>query len=1093
MLVPEHYNGVWFQPRILFRRRFFIPPWERSATTRYGIGVLAVCAAIYVRHALAPFILEAPFAFLLPAVFIAAWFGGTLVGLATTALCCVVGLAEYSQPFTVSGSPEFARLLLFSLNGLLASGLCGVLHHAVKGVRASAHEAARHFEVMANNAPVLIWSTNAEGYCRFVNRNWIAFTGRAPQRGPRAARPGQIHPADVGRYEAVSRDAIAARAPFQIEYRLRRADGTYRWLLEHAVPRCDRDGAYDGYIGSCSDVTDSHNEREELTFIGRVQAALAESLDLDKCAEVLVQSFVPRVADWCSIELVDDQGRLERVRVHHLDRGQVTPLAARDTGRFSADGPASLAAQIVKSGEPRLIRDVDETLLRTLAYDEAHYQRLRSIGTVSYLGVPLRARGRIVGVLALATAESGRGLHHAEQRLVQKIAGLAGFALENAHLYRSARQALAAEEHALHEMQRSERRFRFMWDANVFGLGTVNRSGRLLSANPALAELLQFKPDDIAAGRANIVERTPPAWRSADERAHLELQTTGRCAPFEKEFVRPDGSTVQVLVGGSLLPNSDERLTFVLDLTARKHAERALDRQRLLLNTIIDAMPAMVAYIGPDEKLWLHNERYREWLGIESGDINGRTLRDLLGADSHARLAPYLAAAFRGRNMRHETTLRSANRERHLIASYRPDLDADGKVCGVVVHAYDITERKETEQALADALTRYRFLADAMPHMVWTSLPDGHLDYVNHRWLETTGMTEIASLGREGWLDAVHPEDREETHLLWRAALTQCQLFEHECRLRCADGEGQAWRWHLVRALPRRDDHQTVVQWVGSATDIDEQRLAYAELAEARTRLKSHAEELEARVRARTATLREANAELEAFTYSVSHDLRTPLQFVRGFAEAIRSDAAATLSADSADYLQRIIRAASRMDTIIQDLLAYSRLSRSEMQLVPISLDEMVSDVLAHHHATIKQTGANITVHRPLPGVLADKTGLFQALSNLVSNALKFTRPGHLPHITIRGVESAEGIRLWVEDQGIGIDRRHHERIFQLFERLHSPADYPGTGIGLSLVRKAVSRMGGECGVESAPDAGSRFWLAFPSAVPAPALSHAST
>jgi PAS domain S-box-containing protein len=1067
-----------------------VSPRERSVVTRYGVAVLALCGAVYARQGLSSWLGETSFAFLLPAVFVSAWFGGTWVGVGATLVGAVIATAGFPEPFVFNHPSEWTRLLLFTTNAAFATGICAILHHVVHTSRASANEAARNFEIMANNAPVLIWSTDADGRCRFVNRNWLAFTGRPLERGPDARRPGQLHPGDAGRYETVSQEAIAARAPFQIEYRLRRADGTYRWLLEHAVPRCDRDGNYDGYIGSCSDVTDSHNEREELTFIGRVQAALAESLDLDKCAEVLVQSFVPRFADWCSIELVDEQGRLERVRVHHLDRGEVTPLAVKTTGRFAPGESDGLAAQIVKTGEPQLVRQADDALLRILAYDEAHYQRLRSVGPVSYLGVPLRARGRIVGVLALATAESGRTLQHAEQRLVQKIAGLAGFALENAQLYRSARQALAAEEHALHEMQRSERRFRFMWDANIFGMGTIGRSGRILSANAALAELLHFTPEEIASGRARLGERTPAAWHAADERANLELQMTGRCAPFEKEFVRPDGTTVQVLVCGSLLPNSDECMTFVLDLTARKHAERALDRQRLLLNTIIDAMPAMVAYIGPDERFWLHNEKYRKWLGIEAGEINGRTMRELLGEESHDKLAPYLNAAFRGRNMRHETTLRSANRERHLIASYRPDRDVDNRVVGVVIHAYDITERKETEQALADALTRYRFLADAMPHMVWTSLPDGHLDYVNRRWLEITGMTEIASLGRENWLEAVHPDDRNATHTHWRQALTQCIPFEHECRLRCGDGD--TWRWHLVRALPRRDDHNVVVQWVGSATDIDEQRRAYAELAEARARLKSHAEELEARVRARTATLREANAELEAFTYSVSHDLRTPLQFVRGFAEAIRSDSGGTLSPESVDYLHRIIRAASRMDTIIQDLLGYSRLSRSEMQLVEISLEDLVSDVLAHHHATIKQTRAVLAIDRPLPSVFADKTGLFQAVSNLVSNALKFTRPGHLPHIRIRCDRTEQGIRLWVEDNGIGIDRRHHERIFQLFERLHSPADYPGTGIGLSLVRKAVSRMGGQCGVESAPDHGSRFWLEFPHSVPA-ALSHAST
>lgn len=1013
---------------------------------------------------------------------LATWLGGAALGSGTAVVAVIVGLLGAGLDPLALGSPAtLVRIFLFGVNSAIVIALAAALRPAGRRRQLAGHAAAQHLEMMADHAPVLIWSTDADNHCVFVNRPWLAFTGAAQPSTP-GPRPGQIHPADVARYEGAAARHIAAREPFLIEYRLRRADGSYRWLLEQAVPRFDAAARFEGYIGSCNDIADSHQEREELALVARLQGALAESLDLDKCAELLVQAFVPRIADWCGLDLVDDAGRLERLRVHHFE-------IAHASGRFDPAAPAGPAAEVVHTGQPQLRRNADLAVRRAIAVDAAHFDRLSAVPAVDYLGLPLRARGRIIGVLALATAESGRRLGETELRFAEKVAGIAGFALENARLYRSVRQALAAEELARREMELSERRFRFIWEANIFGMCTISRAGRILNANQALTDLLEFNPDEIAAGRVSLNERTAPDWRAADERANEELQRTGRCAPFEKEYLRPDSSRVQALVCGSLLPDSEECMAFVLDLTAQKHAERALDRQRLLLKTIIDAMPAMVAYIGPDERFWLHNEKYQQWLGVESDAIHGHTMRELVGPEAHERMAPYLRAAFRGRNMRHETTLRSADRERHLIASYRPHHDADGRLCGVVVHAYDITERKETEQALAEALTRYRFLADAMPQMVWTALPHGQIDYVNRRWLETTGMTEAAALGLDGWLDAVHFEDRPLTRERWREAVAQCAPFEHECRLRC--GRNVTWRWHLVRALPRRDDQGVVVQWVGSATDMDEQRRAYAELAEARARLKSHADELEARVRARTATLREANAELEAFTYSVSHDLRTPLQFVRGFAEAIHSDTAANLSTENRDHLQRIIRAASRMDTIIQDLLSYSRLARADVQLISLSLEEVVNDVLVHQHAAIRQSGATIVVERPLPQVAADRTGLFQALSNLVSNALKFTRAGAAPVVRIRAEPGPAGPRLWVEDNGIGIDPRHHERIFQLFERLHSQADYPGTGIGLSLVRKAVSRMGGTCGVESAPEAGSRFWIEFPARadVSAPSLA----
>lgn len=1053
---------------------------------RYGIP-LAVCllAATCSRAPWLTLEHEATFALWLPATFISAWFGGAPAGLLTTACGAWLGWEASVALPAMDGSRNLPWLLLFLANGGILNGLCLALHTALRRFRAASSDAARHFEILANNAPVLIWCTAADGRCVFVNRNWAAFTGRSTE--PHGRRPGQSHPADVARYEAVTREAIHARKPFHIEYRLRRFDDIYRWIHEHAVPRFDAEGGFEGYIGSCSDVTDARQEREELAFISRLQTALTETLELDKCADVLVQSFVPRAADWCSIQLVNERGQLERVREYRVDAGGES--VPRGPSALWNSGAAHVHEQrVLEGGEPVFVPAADEMLLPAFASDPAEAQRLRTEGGISYIGVPMRARGTILGVLSLATLGTGRRLGEEEYRLVQKIAGIAGLALDNARLYRRACDAAAAETQALREVECSEQRFRFIWEANVFGMGTVAQSGQLLTANTALAQLLGYTDEEIRGGLASMNERTAPGWQSVDRQAGDDLLRTGRCAPFEKEYVRPDGARVPAMIWGMVLPQTGESLVFVLDLTAQKLAERAFDRQSMALKTLIEAMPAMVGYLGTDLRFQLHNEKYEKWLGLDGSRIDGHSMQEVMGEEAYARLAPYLRAALRGRNMRHETTLRTGDRERHLIASYRPDRDPEGRVCGIVLHAYDITERKETEQALAEALARYRFLADAMPQMVWTALPDGQLDYVNRRWLETTGMSEAGALSRDGWLEAVHFEDRTSARESWRRSLTECTPFQHECRLRC--GRNPTWRWHLVRAVPRRDERLAVVQWVGSATDVDELRRAYADLTDARERLRSYAEELEARVRTRTATLREANAELEAFTYSVSHDLRTPLQFVRGFAEAIRADAESSLSAANRDYLLRIIRAATRMDTIIQDLLSYSRLSRADLQLTDVSLDAIVTDVLANFHTLIRQAAARVTVDGPLPSVRADRTGLFQAVSNLVSNALKFSRPGQAPQVRIRAETAQGAVRLWVEDDGIGIDSRHHERIFKLFERLHSPSEYPGTGIGLSLVRKAVRRMGGACGVESNPEVGSRFWIEFPISVPA-ALVHA--
>jgi signal transduction histidine kinase len=235
---------------------------------------------------------------------------------------------------------------------------------------------------------------------------------------------------------------------------------------------------------------------------------------------------------------------------------------------------------------------------------------------------------------------------------------------------------------------------------------------------------------------------------------------------------------------------------------------------------------------------------------------------------------------------------------------------------------------------------------------------------------------------------------------------------------------------------------------------------------------------LEERVQARTHELAETNAELEAFAASVAHDLRAPLRGIRGFAQALVDDYGAQLDATGQDFLQRIIRASTRMDTLIQDLLTYSRLSREALPLEPVPLQAAVRAAQAQLSADLQARGAALQLEAPLPVVIAHYPILVQVLVNVLANAIKFTDPGVRPVVTVRADRTEDQVRLWIEDNGIGIPAEYQERIFQPFERLHSGDTYAGTGIGLAIVRRGVERMGGHVGVVSVPGQGSRFWLA---------------
>ncbi len=238
-------------------------------------------------------------------------------------------------------------------------------------------------------------------------------------------------------------------------------------------------------------------------------------------------------------------------------------------------------------------------------------------------------------------------------------------------------------------------------------------------------------------------------------------------------------------------------------------------------------------------------------------------------------------------------------------------------------------------------------------------------------------------------------------------------------------------------------------------------------------------EQLEQRVAERTAQLQEANTELEAFAYSISHDLRAPLRNMQGFSQALLEDYAEQMDSTAQEYAHRIIRAGERMETLIEELLAYSRLSRAEIQLDPLNLASIVADALAQVDEYFRERQVKIKVDKPLlqVQVLAQRSILIQVIINLLTNAAKFITSGVQPQLRVWAEHSHEVIRLWVEDNGIGIAVEKQERIFAVFERLHGIETYPGTGIGLAIVRKGVEHMGGRVGVESEVSKGSRFWI----------------
>jgi PAS domain S-box-containing protein len=397
-----------------------------------------------------------------------------------------------------------------------------------------------------------------------------------------------------------------------------------------------------------------------------------------------------------------------------------------------------------------------------------------------------------------------------------------------------------------------------------------------------------------------------------------------------------------------------------------------------------------------------------------------------------------------------------------------PVIAADGTVREWAGIHTDITERKLIERALRDGESRLRELSDSMPQIVWGARPDGSFDYANRRWFDYTGRP-MGIGGDESWTDVVHADDQAQAVEEWQTALKSGSAYEIECRLKNADGD---YRWHVTRALPVRDPTGMITRWLGTCTDIDVRKRNEEDLRDS------------------AALLVQSNRELEALALVAAHDLQEPLRKIQSFALRMRDEQSATLNGDGLDYLDRIQNAATRMRTLVNDLLEFSQFSAKSKPFVQVDLNEVAAGVVADLEVRLHETGARIEVGI-LPTIESDRLQMRQLLQNLIGNALKFHRKGERPIVRVAAemidTPDAQGrtvqtFRLSVADNGIGFDEKYLGRIFKIFQRLHGRGEYEGTGIGLAICRKIAERHGGTITARSKPGEGATFIVTLPSA-----------
>jgi PAS domain S-box-containing protein len=577
------------------------------------------------------------------------------------------------------------------------------------------------------------------------------------------------------------------------------------------------------------------------------------------------------------------------------------------------------------------------------------------------------------------------------------------------------------------------------------------------------------------SGPAKFLHAEAAARVLAEWRAHLDA---GEPWEFEVRLLRAaDGAFVWHQARYFPVRDPDGTIVSWLGTAIDIDDVRRAREERGLQTAVIESSDDAIVTKTLDGIVTSWNRGAELLFGYRADEIVGHSITLLMLPEDRDEFDAIMLRLRRGERIDHFETRRRRKDGRIIDISLTisPVRNTVGRLIAASSIKRDITEQRRLDALLRASEARFRVMADAMPQLVWTSDSEGHSTYCNRRWHEYAGIAPETEFTSEHWRTLIHPDDAERVTATWREAIRLGQEFTLEYRLRrLPDG---LYRRHLGRAVHVSDAEGHFVLWVGTATDIDDQKRA-------EDVLRSLAEALEERVSDRTRTLQDAVAELNAFTHTVSHDLRAPLRGMQGFAEALGEDHGDALGVEGLAQVARIVASAQHMDALISDLLELSQISQQDLHRGPINLSHVARAVLTDLRRSIEERGVQVDIEIPpdAPSVLGQGTTVFQVLHNLVANAIKFVPPERAPHVRIRSEEREPFVRVWVEDNGIGIAREYHESIFGIFVRLHRSEDFPGTGVGLAIVLKAVQRMGGHVGVESTPGLGSRFWFELPKA-----------
>ena len=536
-------------------------------------------------------------------------------------------------------------------------------------------------------------------------------------------------------------------------------------------------------------------------------------------------------------------------------------------------------------------------------------------------------------------------------------------------------------------------------------------------------------------------------------------------------FAKPDTNQSLLLVQAFMGTISVTVLLLAAVVSERRQTQEALRFKEGELRLITEVTPLMLTRCSRDLRYVFVNRAYAAMLGRSPEEIVGKGIVDIMGPEGYETIRQHVETVLRGEPVAYETGVPFQGiGTRWLRVTYMPDCDDLGGVQGWVASIIDVTDRKQAEAASRRLTAIVESSDDAI---IGKDLEDAVTSW-NKAAERIFGYTAAEILGQPTTI--LYPPG------LGHAAAGNLKevsegetIGQHEVVCRRKDGR-------LIDVSltisPLKDAAGRVIGVSKIARDVTERKRAQEALEHAQAQLKAHADELEKTVLERTAELRERNAELEAFSYSLSHDLRAPLRTISNFTEFTLEDCRDKLG-NHATNLERVLSASRRMDRLVIDVLAFTRVSWQEIKVETVDVESLVRAII-NERPDFQAPAAEIEIKSPLPPIKGHPASLTQCVTNLLGNAVKFVAKDVVPRIVIRSEITAEIVRLWFEDNGVGIDKAAQPVIFDMFRRAHNKPQYEGSGLGLAIVRKAIERMGGKVGVESEPGKGSRFWIELP-------------